>query len=229
MKIGQIQKTSLIDYPGKISMIIFTLGCNFSCPYCHNPELVDPGRFLDPIPEDEVVAFLKKRAGQIDAVVITGGEPTIQADLIKFMEKLKDMGYLIKLDTNGTNPEMLRKAIDKGIVDYIAMDIKAPLKMYDAITRTVVDTNSIKSSIQLIMDSPIQYEFRTTVSKSLLNTEDIMHIGHMIKGARTYVLQKFIPSKHVDQCFIHEISFTDDELMNIKKELDSLVLNCIIR
>lgn len=229
MKIGNIQKTSLIDYPGKISTIIFTLGCNFSCPYCHNPELVDPKRFLDPIPEHDIISFLRKRTGQIDAVVITGGEPTIQSDLIDFLETVKDLGYLIKLDTNGTNPDMLGEAINRGVVNYIAMDIKAPLPLYNACTRTAVNTDSIAASIRLIMDSPVQYEFRTTLSRSLLAPEDILSIGHMIKGAHKYVLQNFVSSKHVDEDFVHETGFSEGELTQITKELAGLVLNCSVR
>jgi pyruvate formate lyase activating enzyme len=229
MKIAHIQKTSLIDYPGKISAIIFTLGCNFACPYCHNPELVDPTRFVHPLDEDEVIAFLKKRAGQLDAVVITGGEPMIHADLNKFMKMIKDMGYHVKLDTNGTNPDMLRRAIEGGIVDYIAMDIKAPLERYDAITRTAVNTEVIKSSIDLIMNAGLPYEFRTTLVRSLLNPVEILNIGRMIKGAKTYVLQHFVPSKHVDKDFIHESSFTQEEVADLKRQLDTLVKSCIIR
>ncbi len=229
MKIGQIQKTSFIDYPGKISAIIFTLGCNFACPYCHNPELVDPKRFLAPLGEDEVMAFLKKRVGQLDAVVITGGEPMIHADLIDFMKSIKDMGYLIKLDTNGTNPVMLLKAIERGIVDYIAMDIKAPYALYDTVTRTHVNTDDIKSSIDLIMNAQSSYEFRTTLVRSLINPEDVLTIGHMIKGARRYALQNFVPSKHVDDAFIGESGFTKEELTELKRHLDTLVKSCIIR
>lgn len=229
MKIGHIQKTSLIEYPGKISAIIFTLGCNFACPYCHNPELVDPKRFIQPFDEDEVIAFLKKRAGQLDAVVITGGEPMIHADLNEFMQKIKEMGYLIKLDTNGTSPDMLHRAIEEGLVDYIAMDIKAPLERYEMITRTPVNTEAIKSSIDLIMNAGLPYEFRTTLARSLLNPEDILTIGRMIKGAGTYILQHFVPSKHLDKDFIHESSFTQEEVADMKRQLDTLVKTCIIR
>ncbi|HOO37200.1 MAG TPA: anaerobic ribonucleoside-triphosphate reductase activating protein [Deltaproteobacteria bacterium] len=229
MKIGHIQKTSLIEYPGKISAIIFTLGCNFACPYCHNPELVDPKRFVQPLDQDEVIAFLKKRAGQLDAVVITGGEPMIHADLIEFMKTIKDMGYLIKLDTNGTSPDMLTKAIEGDIVDYVAMDIKAPLERYEMVTGTPVNTDAIKSSIDLIMNARLPYEFRTTLVRSLLNPEDILTIGRMIKGAHTYILQHFVPSKHLDNDFIHESSFTQEEVADLKRQLDTLVKTCIIR
>jgi pyruvate formate lyase activating enzyme len=229
MKIGYIQKTSLIDYPGKISAIVFTQGCNFACPYCHNPELVDPGRFMDIFEVADVLAYLKKRKGQLDAVVITGGEPTIHADLIEFMETVKGLGYLIKLDTNGTNQEMIRKAISKGIVDYLAMDIKAPLEKYTAITRAYVDTNQIELCIKTIMESIVPYEFRTTLSRSLLTPDDIVSIGHMIKGARLYILQNFVSSKHVDETFRDESSFAVEELPDLMKKLNNLVQCCTSR
>jgi pyruvate formate lyase activating enzyme len=229
MKIGYFQKSSLIDYPGKISAIVFTQGCNFGCPYCHNPELVDPGRFIDDLEISDVLSFLEKRIGQLDAVVITGGEPTIHSDLIEFMETVKGLGYLIKLDTNGTNPGMVRKAIRKGIVDYLAMDIKAPLDKYNVITKSYVDTNQIELCIQTIMESIVPYEFRTTLSRSLLSPDDIISIGHMIKGARLYILQHFISSKHVDETFKEESSFAIEELTDLMKELNNLVEYCTLR
>src|SRR6056297_2585563 len=127
MIIGALQKTSLIDYPGEISAVIFTRGCNFRCPYCHNPELVDKKRYTTALEINEVLTFLENRKGLLDGVVITGGEPTIYGDLPEFLLKIKQMGYLVKLDTNGTNPAMMRRVIDLNLVDYIAMDYKAPL------------------------------------------------------------------------------------------------------
>lgn len=229
MKIGYLQKSSLIDYPGKISAVIFTQGCNFGCPYCHNPELVDPERFIDDLEITDVLSFLEKRRGQLDAVVITGGEPTIHPDLIEFMEDVKRLGYLVKLDTNGTNSAMVQKAISMGIVDYLAMDIKAPLDRYNAVTRTFVDTNQIELCIQIIMESSVPYEFRTTLSRSLLSLDDIISIGHLIKGARLYTLQHFISSKHLDQTFKDESSFTIEEMNDLMKKLNNLVQCCTSR
>jgi len=166
MKIGGFQRFSLIDYPAKISAIIFTQGCNFRCPYCHNPELVDPKLFTSAIDEDLILSFLRKRVGKLDGVVITGGEPLLQHDLIEFIKKVKEMGYLIKLDTNGSYPEKLERLLD--LIDYIAMDIKAPLEKYHDVVRTDVCTEKIMESITIILNGDIDYEFRTTVVKAFL-------------------------------------------------------------
>ena len=141
MNIAGWQKVSLIDYPEKICSILFTQGCNFRCPYCHNPELVEPALFREPLSEKEIFAFLEKRKGKIDAVSITGGEPTIQPDLVEFILPMKDIGYLIKLDTNGSRPDVLGKLISEKLLDYIAMDVKAPLNRYPNIARCPIDLN----------------------------------------------------------------------------------------
>ncbi|HDI02890.1 MAG TPA: anaerobic ribonucleoside-triphosphate reductase activating protein [Candidatus Aenigmarchaeota archaeon] len=228
MIIGGFQKFSLIDYPEKISAIVFTQGCNFRCPYCHNPELVLPEKYSNPIPEEEILSFLDSRRGKLDAVVITGGEPLLQKDLFDFIKKVKDMGFLVKLDTNGSMPEVLKEAIKLG-VDYIAMDVKAPLEKYREVVRAEVNEEKIKSSIEIIMHAGIEYEFRTTVVKSLLSKEDILKIGMLINGARLYVLQKFIPSKLVDPKFMKEETYSDEEFEEMKEELKRYVKECIIR
>ena len=229
MIIGGFQKFSLIDYPGKICSIIFTQGCNFRCPYCHNPELVDPKYFLAPIPEDEVFSFLKTRQGKLDAVEITGGEPTLQKDLINFIQKIKKMDYLVKLDSNGSNPDVLEKIIKMKIVDYLAMDIKGPLEKYQLISNSKVSPAKIKKSIKLIMDSGIDYEFRTTIVKSQINREDIIKIGKLIKGAKLYALQKFIPSKTLDKKFLHKTTYNDEEFKDFKNILIKYIAKCIVR
>ena len=229
MRIGGFKKVSLIDYPGKISSIIFTCGCNFRCPYCHNPELVLAEMFPKPVNEKDIFSFLEKRKGKIDGVVITGGEPTIHPDLPSFMKKIKETGYLIKIDTNGSNPEMLRKIINYGLVDYIAMDIKAPLTKYDKITETNVDTEKIAKSIQIIFESGVKYEFRTTVVKGLLSIKDIITIGSIIKGARMYVLQKFSSSKTLKPDFQNKTTFSQEEFENLRKMLEEFVDKCFIR
>lgn len=229
MIIGGFQKFSLIDYPGKICAIVFTQGCNFRCPYCHNPELVDPKLFLSPIPEDEIFSFLEKRRGKLDAVEITGGEPTLQSDLIEFLEKIKNMGFLVKLDSNGTNPDVIEEAIKNKLVDYLAMDVKAPLEKYKEIIGVDVDTDKIKSNIRLIMNSGVDYEFRTTIVKSLLSKEDIIKIGELIKGAKLYILQKFIPSKTLSPHFINETTYSDEEFAKIKNEMEKYVNRCTVR
>jgi pyruvate formate lyase activating enzyme len=223
MKIGGFQKVSLIDYPGRISAVVFTQGCNFRCPFCHNPELVDPERFADLIPEKEILSFLEKRKGRLDAVVITGGEPTMQPELIPYILHLKAMGYLIKLDTNGTRPDLLVEMLDKKLLDYVAMDIKAPLERYGEVTKTNTDHDRIRRSISLIMGSGTDYEFRTTAIKSLLAPEDLEKIGKLIPGAKRFVLQKFVPTKTLDRDFLGQPSYSDGELKRIVDKLAAIV------
>ncbi len=228
MIIGGFQKFSLIDYPGKISCIVFTQGCNFRCPYCHNPELI-PSTPVVKIKEETILSFLEKRKGKIDAVVITGGEPTMQQDLLKFIQKIKEMGYLIKLDTNGSNPEMLEIIINHGLVDYIAMDIKAPLEKYKEATHSVIGPEKIKRSVRMIMNSDIRYEFRTTVVKSQLTGKDIINIGKLIEGVELYILQKFIPTKTLDPNFSNEKTYSGEEFKGLKRKLEEFVCRCLVR
>ncbi|NPV04942.1 MAG: anaerobic ribonucleoside-triphosphate reductase activating protein [Syntrophaceae bacterium] len=223
MKIGGFQKVSLIDYPGVISAVVFTQGCNFRCPFCHNPELVDPERFSDRIPEAEILSFLERRKGRLDAVVITGGEPTLQGELIPFIIHLKAMGYRIKLDTNGALPDVLEELLGRALLDYVAMDIKAPLEKYGEVTRTAADTERIRRSIGLIMGSGIDYEFRTTAVRTLLAPADLEAIGHLIPGARRFVLQKFVPSKALDREYLGASSYSDAELRAIAEKLAPFV------
>ncbi len=229
MKIGGLQRSSLIDYPGKISAIIFTQGCPFRCPYCHNPELVNPDLFENSISESEILSFLEKRRGQLDAVVITGGEPTIHPDLPDFMTKVKELEFLIKLDTNGSNPELLKKIIGDGLADYIAMDVKAPLSKYQKTAGETADAKKIEQSIRLIMGSKIPYEFRTTIVRSLLSPEDILEIGKLIKGAPLYALQKFRATKALDPRFLAKETYSDEELEEMRKKLEESVKKCIVR
>jgi len=229
MKIGGLQKVSLIDYPGLICATVFTQGCNFRCPYCHNPELVDPNLFGECLSEDGVIAFLEKRKGRIDAVSITGGEPTIQQDLIPFVKKVKNLKLCVKIDTNGSNPELLKKIIEKGLADYIAMDIKGPLENYRLLSQSNIDKHIISTSIGLIMSSGVPYEFRTTVLKSKLREQDILEIGRLIKHANLYVLQQFIPSKILDQSYAHQAVYSHEELEAIGKKLQGDVKQVMIR
>ena len=230
MIIGGFQKFSLIDYPGKICAISFTQGCNFRCPYCHNPELVNPKLFQEPIDADDIFRFLEKRKGKLDAVEITGGEPTLQPDLIEFMRKIKAMGFLIKLDTNGTNPEVVEKIIKNKLVDYIAMDVKAPLEKYENVVGVKVDKQEIENTIYLIMNSCVDYEFRTTIIKNILSKEDIIDIAKTIKGSKLYVLQKFIHSKILDPSLAKRAkTFSDAELEAIRSEAEKYVKECVIR
>jgi len=189
MNIGGLQKTSLLDYPGYISVIIWTNGCNLRCPFCYNKNLVLATEKKHP--EEEVLSFLSKRKGMIDGVVITGGEPLIQEDIVSFAEKVKEMGYLLKIDTNGTLPDRLKTLLDKKLVDYIAMDVKAPKDKYEQLAGVKVDTSRINESIELIKNKAPEYEFRTTMIPGMLSKEDIVEIGGWIKGAKRYYLQQF--------------------------------------
>ena len=229
MKIGGLQKFSMIDYPDKIACIVFTQGCNFRCPYCHNPELVKPEMFGENLNEEEFFDFLNERKGKLDAVVITGGEPTIQYDLIEFIKKIRDLGFLIKLDTNGTNPEMLKEIIDQKLVNYIAMDIKAPIHKYESVSGAKIDSKKIKQSIKLIKESGIDYEFRTTVVKNMLSPDDLEQIGKEIQGAEKYFLQKFVGSKTVDEKMLGETTYSEDEFKELEKQLNKFVAKCLLR
>ena len=223
MKIGGFQKVSLIDYPGRISAVVFTQGCNFRCPYCHNPELVDPERFTERVPEAEILAFLEKRKGRLDAVVISGGEPTLQPELIPFIIHLRAMGYPVKLDTNGALPDVLEEMLGRKLLDYVAMDIKAPLEKYAETTKTGIDGDRIRRSIALIMGSGVDYEFRTTAVRSLLAPGDLEAIGRLVAGAKRFVLQKFVATKTLDRGYLGEPSYSDGELKALAGELGAFV------
>lgn len=227
MRLGGLQKSSLIDFPGKVCAIVFTIGCNFRCPYCHNPELVD--ETADEISEDEFFAFLEKRVGLLDAVSITGGEPTLHKDLVSFIARIKKMGFLVKLDSNGTNPDTLREVINKKIVDYVAMDIKSPFEKYEISVTRPVDLDKIQESINILLEGKVDYEFRTTVIKGILTPEDFELMGKMIEGAKIYYLQKFVPTKVLNPSFIKKTTYTDEEFQDLKKIMDKYVLSCKIR
>jgi len=219
MIFGGLQKFSLIDYPGKTSAVIFTVGCNFRCPYCHNPELVSLGEETNILEEQEILDFLENRKNKLDAVVITGGEPTLHKDLLEFMRKLKNMGFLVKLDSNGTCPDLFKKALEEKLVDYIAMDIKAPLDKYEKVTILPIDIEDIKKSIDIIKNSEIDYEFRTTIVESMLSKKDILEIADTISGARRYYLQKFVPTKVNDVAYLKETTYSDEEFEELRAKI----------
>ena len=229
MEIGGLQRVSLNDYPGKICATVFTQGCNFRCPYCHNPELVDPDRYGPVLPEEEVLSFLSKRRGKLEAVTVTGGEPTLQKDLSRFLRELKEMSYLVKLDTNGSNPDTLSNLIDKQLVDYIAMDLKGPLRKYGQMTAAKVDASRIRRSLELIATSGIAYEFRTTVVRSQLGLEDFASMAKEIRQARLYVLQPFVASKTLDSAFLSEASYTPEEFSTLREVLEKKGIPVVIR
>ncbi len=222
-----IQKLSLIDYPGRVACTLFTFGCNFRCPYCHNPELViDDGAPL--IPESDVLRFLEVRKRFLDGVCITGGEPTLHNDLPNFIKRVKDLGYSVKLDTNGTSPETLRRLIGGRLVDYIAMDVKAPLEKYESVVRVTVDGSRIAESVEIIKAFP-EHEFRTTVVPELLTREDILAIARWLKGARRFFIQQFKPTKTLDKIFLEKQVYPADELEKIHDEMKCFFEVCEIR
>jgi len=189
MKIGGFQKTSLLDYPDSISAIIWTVGCNFRCHFCYNRNIVFGD--VDLFPEEEVLSFLEKRKGLLEGLVITGGEPLLQEDIVDFVDKVKKLGYLIKIDTNGSYPEKLKELIDKKLVNYVAMDVKAPKNKYDKLTGVKTDVEKIEKSIEIIKNSGIDYEFKTTFAPELLTKEDILEIAKWLEGSKRFYLQQF--------------------------------------
>lgn len=254
MVVGGLQKSSLIDYPGKISCVLFLSGCNFACPYCHNPDLAR-GCLAANINENSVYDFLESRREFLDGVVISGGEPTLQKDLIRLCRKTKQMGYPVKIDTNGSRPRVVQALIDEGLVDYVAMDIKtdptklkAPLATgYWLLAKGSVSSNII-ASIRIIMDSKIDYEFRTTCVKPFIDADVIESISRLISGAKLYALQKLklplansqgliargVPTRNsgvLQPEFFHgnECGYSDDELMHLKSLTKPWVKRCIVR
>jgi len=227
MKIKGLQKVTLIDYPEKIACTIFLFGCNFGCPFCHNPELVsrELAEELRDYTEEEILKFLENRRGLIDGVCITGGEPTLNPELPELMEKIKSLGYAIKLDTNGSNPDMLKTLINNKLVNYIAMDIKVPLSRY---TEFCENPEKIKESINLIMQFP-DYEFRTTVLPKIHSKEDIIALANDIKGAKKYVIQQFRQGKTLNPDFKNEKTFSVEELNEMKNSIKNLIQNVKVR
>ena len=204
MIIHGLQKTTLLDYPSKVAATIFFGGCNFRCPFCHNMDLVlHPEHGLS-LGEEEVLSFLRSRSGILDGVCITGGEPTLQKDLPVFIEKIKELGFCVKLDTNGTNPDMLRRLIDSSLIDYTAMDIKAAPDDYAKVCN--VDNpclSRIEESISVLLAGKISYEFRTTIVKEYHDETDMKQIGEWIRGANAYYLQSFKDSDFVPDHDLH--------------------------
>lgn len=229
MLIAGLVKTSLIDFPEKIATVVFLQGCNFNCSFCHNPELIDFLPKESQIKERDVLKFLKKRKNKLEGVVITGGEPTLYKDLPKFIKKIKKMGYLVKLDTNGTNPAMIQHLNKEKLVDYWAMDIKGPLDKYPIITKTNIKKSDIKKSIELIKNNDSLYEFRTTVVPQFFKKTDIPKIGKLIKGARVYWLQQFRPLGNLDSCLIGQTPYSLSKLQAFAKSFQKYVEKCKIR
>lgn len=228
MKIGGIQKLSLVDYPNKTCAALFTIGCNMRCGYCHNPELVLPERYADTIPEEDILAFLATRVGKLQGVAISGGEPTMHDDLPEFIKRVRKLGFLIKLDSNGTNPQMLKSLFRDNLIDYIAMDIKGALRNYQEIVARPVDLRAIQESIRLIKTSGVDHEFRTTVVKSQISWDDFDEIGRLVAGSPRFALQKFRPTRTLNLQFLNETTYTDEEFDTLKEKMERYVDVCVV-
>ena len=216
MIIGGIQWTTLLDYPGHMAAVVFAAGCNFRCPFCHNPELVLPELVsqMDTSLDESFFTELEERRGFLDAVVISGGEPTLQPDLPQVLARIKDLGYLIKLDTNGAQSALLQQAIEDELVDFVAMDIKAPPNVYDELSGVSVDVATIEGSIAIIKRLAPRYEFRTTVAPGL-SRDDLIQIGDWIESGRGYWLQEFrvpVGKKLVDEGYRDKAALNKDDL-----------------
>ena len=232
MQIGGLEKNSLIDFPGKLSSVIFFSGCNFDCPYCHNPALVSECRsHSDMLNFEEICCFLETRRGFLDGVVMSGGEPTLQTDITDVCSRIKQLGYAIKLDTNGSRPGVLQDLIDAGLVDYIAMDLKTDPLLYTSYIRRNCDPDPIFSSIQIIMKSGVDYEFRTTCVKPIVIRRTIENISQRIQYAKLYVLQRFRNRDVLHPEFFSDCDYeySDEELMQLKAIADQWVQKCLVR
>ncbi len=230
MKIGAIQKSSLIDYPGKISAVIGTQGCNMRCFWCHNRYLIsyDYSPSSQPIDEKDFFQFLNERVHFLDAVVISGGEPTLHDDLLEFCESIKALGFFVKMDTNGTNPAMLQELIDHSLLDYVAMDIKTDAEQYDKLCREKIEMDDIIKSLNIILSANTPYEFRTTCVKPFVCRDNMEDVAKMIKGARLYYLQKCTGQKNTNENDFFQV-LDDEELTELKLKAASYVEMCKIR
>ena len=225
MEFVAINKLSLLDYPNKVSCILFTRTCNFRCPFCHNG-LTLLEDFETEVPFDEIVSFLKKRQGILDGVVISGGEPTLMPDLAEKIRVIKDLGFLVKLDTNGSNPDILLDLLEEGLIDYVAMDIKNSIDKYDLTAGAKVNHEKILKSIEILKNSGIEYEFRTTLAKEFHTKEDMYEMGKMLEGCQNLYLQKFQISDGLINKNLHPV---DEDLANnfvdiLSQYIDNVVL-----
>ncbi|MBZ9572858.1 anaerobic ribonucleoside-triphosphate reductase activating protein [Patescibacteria group bacterium] len=235
MKIGGLQKLTLIDFPGKISCTVFSLGCSFRCPFCYNPELVLPEKIneVQQISEKDFFRFLKERKGMLEGVCVGGGEPTAREDLPEFCQRIKKLGYEIKIDTNGFNPKMLKDLIDKKLVDYLAMDVKAPKDKYGKIVglnnwnKRMLE--NVEESIKILKEGKIDAEFRTTVVPTILDKEDILKIAQWLSPAKKYFLQNFRPEKTIDPKFEKIKPYPENYLLEIQKAISPFFETCQIR
>ena len=224
-------QNSLLDWPGKISSIIFLPGCNFRCPFCHAAHLVVRPNELESIPFESIERFLKERRGWIDGVIISGGEPTISADLPELVDALRNLGFPVKLDTNGSNPEVLQNLVKTGAIRAVSMDVKAPLdERYARLAGVPVDLGAIRRSIDFLLSGAVSdYEFRTTVAQGLLDDDDILNIVRTLQGAKAYVLQNFQPVDCIDRKMIDHKTLDPEGLKELAARAAAYVEHCWVR
>lgn len=227
MRISGLQKLTLLDFPGVVACIIFTKGCNFRCPFCHNASLVQ-GENTDEITEEELFHFLEERKNILDGVVITGGEPLIHSDIVEFIKKIKALGYAVKLDTNGTNPQKMQALIDLQLVDYIAMDIKNSKEEYNKACGVDGFLDAITKSVNILLNGSVDYEFRTTVVDGIHTKESIVALARQIKGAKRYFLQQYKNSGDVLNP-VGLSSPTEEEMQALLAEISPIIPSSNIR
>ena len=224
---NEMQKLTLLDYPGNVACLIFTQGCNFRCPFCHNSGLLDMNNNCEKIDEKEVFKYLEKRKGLLDGVCISGGEPLLQKDIEYFIRKVKDLGYKVKLDTNGSSPKKLKQLIEEGLIDYVAMDIKNDFLNYDKTAGMCTNIDNIKKSIEIIENSNIEYEFRTTIVKQFHDVGKLEKIIQYIGPNARYYIQNYQDCSSVLQRGLD--GFDEEELLNIKNTLGVKYPNLVVR
>ena len=234
MQIGGLQKLTLIDYPGKLAAIVFLSACNFRCPFCYSSELVLPEKIQNhpQIAEKEVFDFLKERRGLLEGVVLCGGEPTVHKELPDFIKKIRELGYLIKLDTNGSNPDALERLLKSKLIDYVAMDIKGPKERYSEIVgeqagRKIAE--AVQKSIDILKSGAVDYEFRSTIVPTIHAKEDVLAMANWIKGAKRYYLQNFRQEKTLDPKFEKIKPYPQEWLIEVQKVITPFFEICQVR
>ena len=240
MKFSGLQKCSFVDFPGKIAAVIFTQGCNFNCTYCHNRCTIENAKNVENtghiekklLDESDVLAFLAKRRGMLDGVVVSGGEPTLRNGLENFIRKVRLMGFAVKLDTNGTRPNVVKSLLDARLLDFVAMDVKAPLHRYEQITRRTTNINAIRQSIDLLLGCDVDYEFRTTLAPQL-SAADVLMIATRIHGAKRYAIQQYRRVENEDDTTTlntdERIPHSDQYVLSVADLVRPMVSVCEVR